>query len=155
MGFLWVLLDSKKFLSNPSVHTCLHLYFLHNLVRHNGLMSVLVLFNFHLRHYFNDHVCPSIWRWHHVPLPNFQFLPLHHKTSLIKVDWYVLRAKNMHFWSPSDPWGPWNEEKLSKIHYDIRGGEAKLRMLKLASVFHHLPSVSPKQLCASARLLIY
>ena len=30
--------------------------------------------------------------------------------------------------------------------------EAKQRMLKLASVFHHLPSVGPKQLCALAYL---
>ena len=42
----------------------------------------------------------------------------------------------------------WGEE--SYIHYDIRRKEAKLHLLKLASVFHHLPtpSVSAKQLCA-------
>ena len=31
-------------------------------------------------------------------------------------------------------------------------GKAELRILKLASVFHHLPSVGPKQLCALAHL---
>ena len=43
-------------------------------------------------------------------------------------------------------------EKPSYIHYDIRREEAKQRLLKLASVFYHLPSVGPKQLCALAHL---
>ena len=54
----------------------------------------------------------------------------------------------MHSWSPPDPWGPRDEEKPSYIHYNIRREEAKLCILKLTSVFHHLPSVGPKQLCA-------
>ena len=36
--------------------------------------------------------------------------------------------------------------------YDIRREEAKRRILKPASVFHYLPSVGPKQLCALAHL---
>ena len=40
--------------------------------------------------------------------------------------------------------------KLSYVNYNIRQGEAKLHLLKLTSVYHHLPRVSPKQLCASA-----
>ena len=41
---------------------------------------------------------------------------------------------------------------MSYIHYIIiRQGKAKLCcILKLTSVFHHFPSVSPKQLCALA-----
>ena len=87
-----------------------------------------------------------------VPLLSFKFLLLYHKVSLIKFAWYVLRVKNMHSWSPPDLWGSWHEEEPSYIHYDIRREEAKQRLLKLASVFHHLPSVSPKQLCALAPL---
>ena len=35
--------------------------------------------------------------------PHFQFLQSYHKMSQIKVAWYVLRVKNMHLGSPSDP----------------------------------------------------
>ena len=58
----------------------------------------------------------------------------------------------MHSWSPPDPWGPRDEKKLSYIHYEIRREEAKLRMIKLTSVFHHLPSFGPKQFCELAHL---
>ena len=94
----------------------------------------------------------------HVPLLNFQFLQSYDKVSLIKVGWYVLRVKNIHSWSPPDPFGPWDKEKASYIHYDFRREEAKLCTLKLASVFHQLPSVSPKQFRTWAHLgcnLIY
>ena len=87
-----------------------------------------------------------------VPLSIFKFLQSYDKVSLIKVAWYVLRVKNMHSRAPPDPWGPWDEEKPSYIHYDIRREEVKQSILKLASVFHHLPSVGPKQLCALAHL---
>ena len=72
--------------------------------------------------------------------------------SLVKVPWYVLRVKNMHFGSPSDSWYPCGRARPSYIHYIIRRGEAKLRILELSSVFHHLPSAGPKQLCALAHL---
>ena len=58
----------------------------------------------------------------------------------------------MGSWSPSNPLGLLVEEKPSCIHYNIRGGEAKLCLLKLASVFLHLPSVGFKQFSASAHL---
>ena len=62
----------------------------------------------------------------------------------------MLRVKNMHFGSPSDSWDPCGKAKPSYVQYIIRQGKAKLRILKLTSVFHHLPCVNPKQLCASA-----
>ena len=111
----------------------------------------------YLHNYFNLHICPSLRRpssvpSRPVPLPSFQFLQAYEKVSLIKVAWHVLRVKNIHSWSPPDPLGPWDEEKASYIHYNIRREEAKLHILKLATVFHHLSSVGPKQLCALAHL---
>ena len=91
-------------------------------------------------------------RRRHVPLLSFQFLQAYDKVSLIKVGWYVLRVKNIHSWSPPDPLGPRDNEKARYVHFDIRREEAKLRILKLTSVFHHLPSFGPKQLCALAHL---
>ena len=44
-------------------------------------------------------VCQSI------TLYDFQFLQLYHKVRLIKVAWYWLRVKNMHFGSSSEPSG--------------------------------------------------
>ena len=70
--------------------------------------------------------------------------------SLIKVPWHVLRVKTMHFGSPSDSWDPCGMAKSSYVHYISRKDEAELRVLKLTSVFHHLPSVDPKQLYALA-----
>ena len=58
----------------------------------------------------------------------------------------------MHSWLLPDPWNPRDEEKPNYIHYDIRREEAKQCIIKVASVFHHLPSVGPKQLCALAHL---
>ena len=54
--------------------------------------------------------------------------------------------------SPSDPKGSWGKEKLSHMHYVIWQGKAKVRILKLSSVFHHLPNIGPKQLSASEHL---
>ena len=70
--------------------------------------------------------------------------------SSIKVAGYELKVKNMHSRSPSDPLGPCGEVKMTYIHYNIWLGEAKPRVFKLASVFLHLPSAGPKQLCALA-----
>ena len=50
-------------------------------------------------------------------------------------------------WYPQIP-----KEKLSYVYYVIKWSEAKLRTSKLTSVFHHLPSVGPKQLCVLAHL---
>ena len=43
-------------------------------------------------------------------------------------------------------------EEPSYVHYNIRGEEAKLKILKLASVFHHLPSFGPEKLRTLAHL---
>ena len=58
----------------------------------------------------------------------------------------------MHFGSPSDSWNPCGKAKPSHVQYIIRQGEAELHILELTLVFHHLFSVGPKQLCASAHL---
>ena len=62
------------------------------------------------------------------------------------------RVKNKQFRLPLEPFGPSGKVKLSYVHYNIRQGEAKLHILKLTSLFHHLPRVGPKQLCAWAHL---
>ena len=72
--------------------------------------------------------------------------------SLIKVLWYVLRVKTLDFGSPSDSWNRCGEAKSSYVQYINRLGEAKLCILDLTLMFHHLPSVGPKQLCALAHL---
>ena len=64
----------------------------------------------------------------------------------------MLGVKNMHFGSPSDSWDPYRKAKLSHVQCIIRQGEAELRILELTSVFHYLPSVGSKQLCALAQL---
>ena len=60
----------------------------------------------------------------------------------------------MHFWSPSDFWDPCGKAMPSYILHIIRQGEAALRLLEPTLVFHHLSSVSSKQLCALALVLI-
>ena len=61
----------------------------------------------------------------------------------------------MHSWSSSDPPGFYEARgKVQPIyaHYIIGQGKAKLRISVLISVFHHLPSIGPNQLCALALL---
>ena len=58
----------------------------------------------------------------------------------------------MPFWSPSDSWDQCGKAKLSHVQYIIRRAVAKLGILELASAFHHLLSVSPKQVCAPIHL---
>ena len=41
---------------------------------------------------------------------------------------------------------------LQCVHYDNSWGKANLCLSKLNSMFHHLPSVGPKQLCPLAHL---
>ena len=67
----------------------------------------------------------------------------------------MLRVKNMHFDASLDPLGQWGKEKLSYVHYVVKGGKAKLHKLKLFTwVFHRLSSVAaiPQQLCSLAQL---
>ena len=47
---------------------------------------------------------------------------------------------------------PMRQGKLRFVHYYIERGSVGLQILKLTSVFHHLPSVHSKQLCALALL---
>ena len=65
-----------------------------------------------------------------------------------------LHAFSDHYivWVTLRPLGSMRQGELSYVHYNIRQGEANLRTLKLTSVFHHLPRVGPKQLCALAHL---
>ena len=62
----------------------------------------------YLNNYFRLHVCLSFRksirpyvRTSHFHF--FDFLQLFHKMSLIKNAWHVLRVKDMHLGSPSDP----------------------------------------------------
>ena len=116
-----------------------------------GLIGIRVLLEgeSYLRiygNYFRLHICLSFHLYIHLyertsHIYFFQFLQLYHKMTLMKDAWHVLRVKNMQSGSPSDI-----------VHYNIRRGEAKLHILKLTSVFHHLPRVGPKQLCDLAHL---
>ena len=86
-------------------------------------------------------VCVSE-NWHHI-------LQSYHKMSLTKVACYVFRVKNMHPGSPSVPWCSLGKAMLSYIITLL--GKVKpscVLILNITSVLHHLPSVSPKQLCA-------
>ena len=58
--------------------------------------------------------------------------------ACVKSGKYVIRT-------PSDPLSPSGEVKLSSKHYNIKQGDANLRILKLTSVFNYLPRVGPKQ----------
>ena len=58
----------------------------------------------------------------------------------------------MRFGSPSDSWDQCGKAKPSYAQYIIGEGEAELDKLELTSVFHHLPSVGPNQLCDTAHL---
>ena len=61
----------------------------------------------------------------------------------LKVALYVFRVKNsMYTGSSLDPWGIWGKAKLSHAHYLFMLAEAKLRILKLIFVCHHVPSIS-------------
>ena len=109
-----------------------------------------LFFPSYLNNYFNFHVCLSIRVCVSVCLrvgvsaKKFPFLKWYHKVSLIKVAWCMSSMKNMHPGSPSDP--SWTAAEQ---------GEAKLHILDFKttwSEFHHLPRVSPKQLCALAHL---
>ena len=63
-------------------------------------------YQLHLDNYFRLHVCLSFRLLVRscVTLYDFQFLPLYHKMWLTKFTWYVLKVKNMHSGSSSDPW---------------------------------------------------
>ena len=91
------------------------------------------------------------------------------KMSLIKVTWYVLRVKNMHFESSLKLWDSWVAEKTNYRTRDITGRRYCSKIVSWASklshkncikklvlknlsraatnftsMFYHLPSVGPK-----------
>ena len=65
--------------------------------------------------------------------------------------WICLSVRT-YFVSPSESWDQCGKAKLSYAQYIIKRGKAELRILELTSVFHHLPSVGFKHLCAYAHL---
>ena len=77
---------------------------------------------------------------------HYQFLLPYNKMSQRKIAWYVLRGKIGILGHTHNP-------GLQVTWCHVLGqGEAELCISKLTSAFHHLPSVSPKQLCALAHL---
>ena len=110
----------------------------------------------HLHNYFNLHVCPSLRRRPVRPSvrPTFEFpIPAGVWQSVTNKSWLVcVKSEKYTFLVTTRPLGSKDKEKARYIHFDIRREEAKLRILKLASVFHQLPSFGPKQLCALAHL---
>ena len=71
-----------------------------------------------------------------------------HNMLLIKVFWYVLRVKNMHSESPSDPLGSMRKAEIHALRYFLR--QSRSAFIKLTSMFHHLPNVDPKHFCVLA-----
>ena len=72
--------------------------------RQTQFQTTSSLYYANLHNYLNLHVCPSLLRLSSVGVPtHLTILQLDRKMSLIKVAWYVLRVKNIHFGSPSDP----------------------------------------------------
>ena len=105
-------------------------------------------FDDYLHNYFNLHFCLSFRRpTFEFPIPAVVLQSVTNKSCLVCV-----KSKEYSFLVTTGPLGSmrWGEAELH--HYNIRREEAKIRILKLASVFHHLPSVGPKQLCALAHL---
>ena len=97
-----------------------------------GLFYLQKLHLINLNNYFNIQVCPSV-SIHLIRLSSFQFLQLYHKLSLIKVAWCVLRVKNMHLGSPSDPsWTAAAEAKPRYVHLIlIPHGQSFRRQVRL------------------------
>ena len=57
-----------------------------------------------------------------------------------------VKSEKYTFLVTTRPLGSKDKEKARYVHFDIRREEAKLRILKLASVFHHLTSDGPEYL---------
>jgi len=51
--------------------------------------------------------------------------------SLTKAAQYVSRVKDIHFWSPLNPLGPWGKEKPIQIYFFVKQVVTKLRILEL------------------------
>ena len=75
----------------------------------------------------------------------FQFLQSYHKMSIIKFAWYVLRVKNMHPGSPSDPSGTAAAEAKPRCVYSIlkphgQSSRCQVRLLPPRCVYSNLKS---------------
>ena len=81
------------------------------------ILSVQLL---NLLNYFNSHVYSSFRHPFTYYLPmRLVTLPIPAAVSqnvIIKFVWYMLRGKDMHCWSPSNPCGLWGKDKPSNIH---------------------------------------
>ena len=88
------------------------------------------------------YVCPSV---HHTFIFS-QFLQSCHKMSLMKVTWHVSKSENYVVCVTHKPLGSMKqgEAEPHTLQYQAKG-EAKLRILKLTSVFHHLQESLPSK----------
>ena len=84
--------------------------------------STLVSF-YNLNNYSRLHVCLSFRTYVRLSVRHtfifFDFLQSFHKMSHIKVAWHVLRVKDMHPGSPSDPSGTAAAEAKPRCVYSI------------------------------------
>ena len=89
----------------------------------NAMGAIAMSWYRYLNNYFDFHVCLSIRPFVRpsvrVSRDYIHFLQLCHKMSLIKVVWYVLRVKNMHPGSPSDPSGTAATKAKPRYVYSI------------------------------------
>ena len=110
----------------------------------------------HLNNYFNLQVCLSI---------HFRFCSVHPCVQKLTPVFAVgsqnvtnrsflvcVKSEKYALWVTLRPLGSirQGEPEIHAIQYCARGSRAAL--IKLTSVFHHFPSVGPKQLCALAHL---
>ena len=63
----------------------------------------------------------------------------------------MFKSEKYAFWVTLRHLGSMQQGK-AKLRYIIKQGKAELRILELFSVFYHLSSVGPKQLCVLAHL---
>ena len=122
------------------------------LLRKAILQCFRMLSNSNLNNYFNLHFCLSI----RPSVPCVQKLTpvsavrsqnVTNRSFLVSV-----KSEKYAFWVIHRPFGSMNQGKV-KIH-ELRDSarQSRAAYIKLTSVFHHLPSVGPKQLCGLAHL---
>ena len=71
---------------------------------------------------------------------------------LIRKSRVCILSEKFAIWITLRTFGFMRQGKLNYEDYNLKQGKAKIHSLELTSVFHPLPSVSPKQLCALAHL---
>ena len=111
-----------------------------------------------LNNYFNLHVCLSI----RPSVPSVSSIPCVQKLTPVSAvgsqnvtnrSFLVsVKSEKYAFWVTLRPLGSMSqgEVKIHSLQYSAR--QSRAAYIKLTSVFHHLPSVGPKQLCALAHL---